>query len=153
MAQSHEIFKYVGLPYNKNVGPETPNILEAAYTTGISCQGFLHITWKEFLGAHHLPAEFRSQELYEDTTFTENVTNIEPWIFGDAFLLGPTGLTDMRKLHIAIHAGVEADGIPIVIHPNFIDKAVSVWPLSKCLETERYRVLYAVKRFKEKQNG
>jgi hypothetical protein len=136
---------YTQFSYNYRIGPHIPDFYTRIHTEGINCQGLLHLVYQDIFNIT-LPSSLRSKELFEDESLFLTIsfdTQPKP---GDAYLFGPEGLTDFKKLHIGILASTQ-ENTRWILHATPIENRVTLWPLKDFSSYEKYRVLYRIKRF------
>lgn len=148
-----EISKYRGLPYRFASGPSQDRSYEILTQAGINCQFLAHLMLQDWFGIN-LPVAMRSKEMFEDGKYFDEIEDVQKSQFGDLFFFGKESLVDLRKLHVAIHSGHldENTGSPNLIHANYIDLGVSIWPSERFGEYLRYQRLYGIRRLKVLQD-
>lgn len=103
-----------------------------------------------------------------DNPYLRYIEEHEQVRFGDIFFFAPTGIQEFRAIplsikenplevrnfkkrfpgpHVAVFIGYDdATDEKLLIHGNWVDKQVSIWPFSRFQEYPRYQQLYACKR-------
>lgn len=148
--------------------PDVVSSQVQALREGLNCITLVHLLVERLFG-EKLPKSLRSIELYQDVNYFDLVTNIDDVNLGDIIFVGKDGQKerlenfipeydnsgfllnepDLPKIHLALYTGEGNTGDPLFIHANGVDKKVSLWPLSKFKDYERYSTIYAIKRLKQ----
>lgn len=145
MAISHEIQKYIGIPYKRENGPQKVTDRTTVFTEGLNCQLLTHEA-VEILTGVRIPVDQLSKEMYENNKLFPHVD--DQLQAGDIMLFGKEKEDNFKKLHVTVYTGeINEDGQPLLVHSNGIDRQVSIWPLSQFEKYKQYKVLYATKRY------
>lgn len=143
MALSAEINNLIGLPYEFKSSPRVD--FEGK---SVNCQRAVHLLYKARPGIE-LPKGMWSREIFEDERIIfETVDSGTNRLFeADILIFGPTGKMNPKNYHLTYYSGqTNESGDPLIIHANIYDLAISVWPLSKFFQHERYAELKRIKR-------
>lgn len=100
---------------------------------GANCQVFAY----ELLRHHGLSVpDLRSSDLWEDTTYTTQVTNLQPL---DILLWNKTA--ESWGAHVGVYIGNNE-----AIHLSKVNHTAVIWQLEKFLEQPAYKVFIGAKR-------
>ena len=134
--------------YNFHVGPvEIARYGKEIITVlGANCQALA----SDVLG---LPPDYRSAEIYLNFLnlfeIVPHLPHLETCQPRDVILLGPGGIQDYRKLHIALVADRDPEsGLILVEHMNVVDGCYAISPVDKVLSNKLHSVIYGVRRLK-----
>ncbi len=142
-----EIDTYQGVGYAYDNHPGVIKSIDDARSNGLNCETLTHFVLRDYLGAE-LPEEMRAMEIFVDTALFKPVPKNTSPELGDIFFFGKENETDPKKLHLAVFTGeINNAGSPLLIHANWQDRGVSIWPLDQFSDYKRYQALHAVKRF------
>ncbi|OGE36855.1 hypothetical protein A3B45_01630 [Candidatus Daviesbacteria bacterium RIFCSPLOWO2_01_FULL_39_12] len=144
------IWKYSGIPYNKQMGPDLVPDLETAKRLGANCAAFAHL-YNEEIHGRPLPAHLGPLEMWLDNKILIEVGRND-LTFGDLAFFGRNSIDPrpvpqhlendpeesakfMRKHqvpHIACIAGQEPQsGELLLAHLSFTERGFSIWPEGK----------------------
>jgi hypothetical protein len=168
-----ELDKYLGIRYNKKMGPEKIPDQTSARRLGINCAALAHLINEElfrtFLPDSLGPVEwwfdnkhYRFLDPFEEPQLGDvaffGTLNANPRIMPDGIKGNSTAVRDfIRKYpahHIAVYAGRKIDGSAVFIHSTIAEKGVAIWTqdmFSKYRSPKGnplYEVLYGFKRIK-----
>ncbi len=151
--------------YEFTQGPDNAHTFELAVVDGINCISLAHFMLKELFGVT-LPTNFKSLELYKDTEYFDDVSDVESMKLGDLVWFGlsdpPIKLDefepdykdgellnwhDFPVRHVGIYTGDKTSDFEI-LHATPVDNTVTVWPLQKFQDYEKYKQIYGVRRLK-----
>ncbi len=107
--------------------------------------------------------------MYYDDSNSRVIGSNEELLTGDVFFVGRVGISEFRVipedikgsssevrrfcrefpgLHLAVYTGQkDRFNSPLLIHATVIDRKVSVWPISKFDQCERYSYTYLRRRY------
>ena len=122
----------LGRKYDFYAGPDTES-------PSTNCQEF----GQEFSRACfeiELPSSYRSSEIFEDDgKFFRNIDHIRRTKFGDIHIFAGPTCDDPKKYHLAVQvAYLRERGEPLLMHANYVDRSVGIWPLGDFSMCERY---------------
>lgn len=147
-----ELSSYLGLDYAYNNHPGIVRTVDAAREQGLNCETLTHFILRDHLGIK-LPEEMRAMEIFEDDASFKPVPSDAAYELGDIFFFGRENEDDAKRLHLAVFTGnFDQTGDPLLIHANWHDRGVSIWPLGKFAEHKRYKELHTVKRYDPASN-
>jgi cell wall-associated NlpC family hydrolase len=140
-----ELATFLDMQYVYDNAPHRVSTIDAAKKDGLNCETLTHLLLQK-LGINLAP-EMRAKEIYEDTKLFQPVSP-EDYKLGDIFFFGRKNENDPKRLHLAVFTGnFDQTGDPLLIHANWYDRGVSIWPLGKFAEHKRYEELHTVKRY------
>jgi hypothetical protein len=152
--------------YEFNNGPNVVRDPETARAIGLNCEVFVFLALEKLFG-HRLPERLRALEMYRDRTLFIDIDTIEQSQKGDVVFFTPSGgraaldsfiplydshgsmvnAAQMPRVHLAVSMGAEAATCEIeLMHANYNDQGVSIWPLARFSEHPRYREIAGIKR-------
>jgi cell wall-associated NlpC family hydrolase len=141
-----ELSAYQNMHYAYDNHPGVIRTLDDARIEGLNCETLTHLALRD-LGIQ-LPKEMRAMEIFQDDNTFIDVPEDAELELGDVFFFGKNNEDDPKKLHLAVFTGQhDGNGSPLLIHANWQDKGVSIWPLDKFGTHKRYQSLHAVKRY------
>lgn len=148
--------------------PEIIHTQEQALKGGLNCITLVHILYVDLFEIT-LPEKFRSIELFQNTSYFDNISDTGELKQGDLFFFGKASealvlknfmtqydkmnnllnLSELPHIHLGVFTGeYTKNNNPLIIHANAIDKKVSIWPLNKFRNYEKYSSILLAKRLK-----
>lgn len=122
----------LGRPYDFLAGPGTE-------AKGINCQRLIEMFVQQYFSVK-LPFTYRSEEIYMDNgDYFKNIDFIRRTKFDDVHIFTDAQNGDPKKFHLAVQvAYLRERGEPLLMHANYVDRSVGIWPLGDFRICERY---------------
>ncbi len=106
--------------------------------------------------------------MFHDTEWFEDIPHVDEATQGDVFFFTPTGgktrlnefepqydkegnitnFLEMPRVHLALSVGNDEAEEPLLMHANFRDKGVGMWPLKWFMQRKVHQEIAAIKRLK-----
>lgn len=164
-SQHHAIQEIMGAPYNYHQSPDqVPYYLKGQ--TEVNCVYVVHYLL-ERLFTYKLPPTLDPVHMILPNPYVRPLLVDEPLQLGDIFFFAQANIKEFRAIpneirgndalerafklqypgpHLALFLQYDEHKEPLLIHGNYVDKKVSIWPYTKFSQYKRYEVEYARKR-------
>lgn len=141
------IGRLVGAQYKYKHGPWMLQDKTAAELKemGLNCQLLTHAIYTGYFGVQLPMGMWSSEIFYDHELFTEVPAHMSRDT-ADIVFLGPTNLSDAKKLHLGVLGSGGEDSL--IIHSSFYsaNPGVIIEPMKKIQEIARYAQIYGVRR-------